>query len=85
MVEKTKVKRIFSKPLHPYSKGLLNSLPHPLHHHLVDVLFTPGVDKALLKCKTERPKIVELETGHLVHIIYIGKLKGAEDEDRSYS
>jgi len=76
-------KKIFRKPIHPYTQGLLEAIPL-LHKPKETLSSIPGVVPNLVNppsgcrfhprcklaeeiCKKERPKLVELEPGHFVH------------------
>ena len=70
---------IFKKPLHPYTKGLLEAIPMPGRElkaipgtvpNLINppsgCRFHPRCPKAMEKCKKYKPKLVEIEPGHKV-------------------
>lgn len=80
VVEYSDVRTIFKKPRHPYTKGLLNSLPKigqkqrliPIEGSIPDPFevpsgctFAPRCPHATDKCK-EEPQLLEVETGHQV-------------------
>ncbi len=76
------VKEIFRKPLHPYSQGLLSSIPRlddpdkklesipgsvpNLIHPPDGCRFHPRCPFVMDKCKSTRPPMVEKEPGHFV-------------------
>lgn len=81
IVEKTDVKTIFKAPLHPYTQGLLNSIPvigskerlKPLQNELLDEYTTSeGCEFynrcpiRLNRCKCERPELYEAKPNHFV-------------------
>ncbi len=79
VVEIADVHTIFKKPLHPYTKGLLEAIPMPgrplkdipgtvpnLIHPPSGCRFHPRCEHAMEKCKREKPKLVEVEPGHWV-------------------
>ncbi|HSK69740.1 MAG TPA: ABC transporter ATP-binding protein, partial [Candidatus Limnocylindria bacterium] len=81
-VEYTDVKTLFRRPSHPYTLGLLKSLPDPVR--TVDMLhtipgtvdqsakravgckFTPRCSFRVPKCETHRPPLMEVAPGHRV-------------------
>ncbi len=79
IVEIGDVYTIFKKPLHPYTKGLLEAIPMP-GRPLKDIpgtvpnlinppsgcRFHPRCPNAMDRCKVEKPKLVEVEPGHWV-------------------
>ncbi len=79
IVEIADVYTIFKKPMHPYTKGLLEAIPMP-GRPLKDIpgtvpnlinppsgcRFHPRCEHAMEKCKSSRPKLVEVEPGHWV-------------------
>ncbi|MCO4784234.1 MAG: ABC transporter ATP-binding protein [Candidatus Cloacimonetes bacterium] len=80
--EVASVDEIFYSPKHPYTQGLLNSIPNPTKK--VDRLYAiPGVvpnlmelpvgckfctrcDHVIDKCKTEEPELKDIGNGHMV-------------------
>ena len=76
------VKTIFEEPLHPYTKGLLQSIPHadrkgqPLQtiegnvpsllDFPVGCKFCTRCPDVLDRCESEEPELVEMATGHWV-------------------
>ena len=81
-VESSDVKPIFKDPLHPYTIGLLRSLPkineeQKVLYNIVGSVpspknyptgcrFSPRCEKACEKCKTEKPPFYELASGRKV-------------------
>ncbi|MCF8217015.1 MAG: ABC transporter ATP-binding protein [Chlorobium sp.] len=80
IVEKAAVRQIFSNPLHPYTRGLLRSIPRPGSRnerlHVIDgnvpsaarlpegCRFAGRCPLADHRCRMERPILVEYEPGH---------------------
>jgi len=81
IVEYGTSEQIYNNPQHPYTKGLLNSIPR-LHGEIKDLTWIPGVPPDLInpppgcrfeprcpfaheRCK-EEPPVVEVEPGHKV-------------------
>jgi peptide/nickel transport system ATP-binding protein len=75
LVEYAKTEDIFKNPLHPYTRGFLNSLPEMglkpirgISPSLIDLptgcRFHPRCDQASAKCKIDHPELVEIENGH---------------------
>jgi oligopeptide transport system ATP-binding protein len=79
LVEKAPVKDLFKKPLHPYTRGLLKSIPKPgskerltiiegqppdLHNAPKGCKFYPRCSYAMDKCGEEMPELIEIEKGH---------------------
>jgi len=79
LVEKAPVKELFKKPLHPYTRGLLKSIPKPgskerltiiegqppdLHNAPKGCKFYPRCSYAMDKCREEMPELIEIEKGH---------------------
>jgi oligopeptide/dipeptide ABC transporter ATP-binding protein len=89
VVEYADAKTIFSKPLHPYTCSLLDSLPNidktvrrlqtieGLVPSLYDLpkgcRFCPRCPKAQKICFSESPSLVELENGHMVRCLMTQK------------
>ena len=82
VVEKADVKSLFATPSHPYTKGLLGSIPK-LGEAVEELEVIPGnvpnpkympkgckfVDRckyATDRCRKEQPQLLELEDGHKV-------------------
>lgn len=82
LVEYTDVKTLFENPKHPYTQGLLKSIPSvdddrvrldPIEGMPPDLRYLPKgcnfydrCDKSLDECKLKHPKLVEVEDGHFV-------------------
>ncbi|MCF6464383.1 ABC transporter ATP-binding protein [Clostridium sp. Cult2] len=81
IVEKADVKSIFKNPLHPYTQGLLSSIPvigskerlKPLPNEYLDdnaiIEGCPFYNRCLMKidrCKYEKPKLYEIKPDHFV-------------------
>jgi oligopeptide/dipeptide ABC transporter ATP-binding protein len=82
IVEIGDVKSVFSRPGHPYTRGLLGSVPRldkasetlvPIRGVICDNInppqgckFHPRCDSARESCKGEKPQAVEIEPGHFV-------------------
>ncbi len=82
VVERAKVEDLFTKPRHPYTKGLFKSLPHAsqgaerletIQGTVPNPLdfpsgckFHPRCPYAIDDCKTIEPKLHEVEPGHTV-------------------
>ena len=77
---------IFEKPLHPYVKALVSCIPSLSRRALVGIpgmapsplewptgcRFHPRCPSAMPKCKSETPKMIEVEPGHYVACHLIG-------------
>ena len=82
IVELAPVRRLFARPIHPYTRGLLECLPHPSRfgQPLVSIegvppdLRQPGAGcrfaqrcaYAIPSCRRDEPALVEREPGHFV-------------------
>ena len=81
IVEEAKVEDLFKRPLHPYTEGLLKSLPKrgsnerlhvipgsvPSPGHLPQgCVFNPRCPYATDKCRTENPGYMQMGGGHCV-------------------
>ncbi|WP_151734398.1 ABC transporter ATP-binding protein ['Paenibacillus yunnanensis' Narsing Rao et al. 2020] len=80
VVEEAEVHELFSRPLHPYTRGLLASLPQLAEDQdrLASIpgqvpnpaqmpagcRFAPRCPAAVERCRTERPELLETEPGH---------------------
>jgi len=75
LVEYAKTTDIFKNPMHPYTRGFLNSLPgmglkpiRGMSPSLIDLptgcRFYPRCDHASAKCKIEHPEMVEIKNGY---------------------
>jgi oligopeptide/dipeptide ABC transporter ATP-binding protein len=82
LVEHTDTKTLFAEPLHPYTWGLLNSIPHvdtrrrylnPIKGSVCNMLapppgckFHPRCEKAMEICRQQTPPLREVAPGHRV-------------------
>ena len=82
IMEEAPVKEIFKNPLHPYTYGLMNSIPKmtEVKEHLYTIKgmvpnllklpqgcrFCPRCEKAMKVCTMYQPELYELENGHKV-------------------
>jgi oligopeptide/dipeptide ABC transporter ATP-binding protein len=82
LVERANTKTLFAEPLHPYTWGLLNSIPHvetrhrylnPIQGSVCSMLtppsgckFNPRCEKAMDICRREAPPLREVAPGHYV-------------------
>lgn len=82
LVELTDTKTLFAEPLHPYTWGLLNSIPHvearrrylnPIQGSICNMLtpptgckFHPRCEKAMDICRQQIPPLREVAPGHHV-------------------
>jgi oligopeptide/dipeptide ABC transporter ATP-binding protein len=82
MVEKSAVESLFANPLHPYTKGLLGSIPSlieerdrlyslqgvvpQLSEHFVGCRFRTRCELASERCATQEPPMEEVSNGHHV-------------------
>lgn len=81
MVETAKTENIFEKPYHPYTQGLLDSIPKLTGEGIMDGIsgrlpdylsppsgcrFYPRCEKAFPECSHMKPPVFEMEDGHLV-------------------
>ena len=82
IVELAPVERIFARPLHPYTRGLLRCLPHPRRFgqplHSIEgappdsrrpsagCRFAPRCPHAIESCRRDDPPLEAREPGHLV-------------------
>jgi peptide/nickel transport system ATP-binding protein len=85
IVENTTVKRIYENPLHPYTVGLLNSIPVlgnsdkkliPIKGRVPNLInlpkgcyFSNRCPKAMPECLERVPDLVEVEPGHSVRCL----------------
>jgi peptide/nickel transport system ATP-binding protein/oligopeptide transport system ATP-binding protein len=92
VVEYTDVKTIFKKPKHPYTVGLLNSIPklntkvkrlNTIEGTVPNPTEFPAGCKfhtrckyAIDKCFTDEPELVEIEAGHRVSCWRSGEING---------
>ena len=82
IVELAPVRRLFARPIHPYTRGLLECLPHPsrfgqplasiegvppdLRQPGAGCRFAPRCAHAIASCRRDEPALVEREPGHFV-------------------
>ena len=80
IVEEASSEELFSRPLHPYTKGLLDSLPHPGRGKLHVIpgtvpspknfpqgcVFNPRCGHATQRCVECLPELAEISPGHKV-------------------
>jgi oligopeptide/dipeptide ABC transporter ATP-binding protein len=82
IVELAPVERIFARPLHPYTRGLLRCLPHPSRfgqplysiegappdsrRPSAGCRFAPRCPHAIESCRRDEPALEAREPGHLV-------------------
>lgn len=89
IMEEAPVKELFKNPLHPYTFGLMNSIPKmtEVKTHLYTIKgmvpnllnlpqgcrFCPRCDKAMKICTMYQPDLYELEDGHKVRCFLYNK------------
>jgi peptide/nickel transport system ATP-binding protein len=89
IVEVAEVDELFNNPLHPYTQGLLASIPRvdstsPLQVSIGGSVpnlifppsgcrFHPRCPKAFEKCPQMKPPLVEVKPGHLVACLLYGE------------
>jgi len=82
IVEMAPVTNLFARPLHPYTRGLLQCLPHPsrfgqplasiegvppdLRQRSAGCRFAPRCSYAVAACRRDEPTLEEREPGHFV-------------------
>jgi peptide/nickel transport system ATP-binding protein len=79
IMESASVNAFFERPLHPYTRGLLDSLPNPegriqtiegeipfLIKPPTGCRFHPRCSRAIPRCSSERPQALEVEKDHAV-------------------
>jgi peptide/nickel transport system ATP-binding protein len=82
IVEMSPVTSLFARPLHPYTRGLLQCLPHPsrfgqplasiegvppdLRQRSAGCRFAPRCSYAVAACRRDEPTLEEREPGHFV-------------------
>lgn len=77
LIEYAKIEDIFERPMHPYSQGLLNSLPSmglkPIRGQTPSLItppsgcrFHPRCDYAEGRCKNTHPEMLKIGNGHYV-------------------
>lgn len=79
IVEKSSVEALFERPLHPYTRGLLNSVPRPGEDHRLEPIigqppnpselpagchFATRCPEVLERCHREKPQLLEVEPEH---------------------
>jgi peptide/nickel transport system ATP-binding protein len=88
VVEVASVEELFRNPLHPYTKGLLASVPRvditfeeqkSIQGSVPDLIypptgcrFHPRCPKAFAKCPAAKPPVIEVSPGHLVSCFLYG-------------
>ena len=99
IVQYTDVKTLYADPKHPYTWGLMHSIPH-IEKDLDRLEAIPGnvpnplnfptgckyntrCPFATDKCRTDEPDIVEVEEGHHVACWHIDKLEAKKEEEKS--
>lgn len=86
VVEKAAIKKIFGQPFHPYTKGLLNSIPQPQNKHQAlfsipgripplnsrptGCPFAPRCNKVDHLCREKLPQLIEKAHNHFVRCFY---------------
>lgn len=93
IMEEAKTQTIFKQPAHPYTRGLLSTLPKygqegdlptiegmvpPAGKFPKGCVFAPRCPYATEKCRAEKPQVIELERDHKVRCFY-PILEGRED------
>jgi len=91
IVEEAPVAQLFEKPLHPYTAGLLRSIPHRGDNSRLYMIpqskgeaaegcrFCPRCEYAMERCSREEPVLAKVEGGR--HVRCWLHLKGGEVED----
>ena len=88
IVEIAEVKELFAHPLHPYTQGLLLSIPRPdappselrsIAGSVPNLIFPPSgcrfhprCPKAFAKCPQSKPPLIEVSQGHYVECFLYG-------------
>ena len=91
IVEYTDVNTLFRSPLHPYTKGLMKSIPRldidtkrletikGLVPNLLDIVsgcpFHPRCDYCTKRCTEDLPKLIDVKNNHLVRCHLVGDSK----------
>ena len=91
IVEYTDVNTLFRSPLHPYTKGLMKSIPRldidtkrleaikGLVPNLLDISpgcpFHPRCDFCIKRCTEDMPNLMEVKNNHLVRCHLVGDSK----------
>ena len=88
VVEVAPTKRLFENPCHPYTQGLLKSVPRLFGKGIMEGIpgrissylnppkgcrFHPRCEKVLSICQEKRPPLVEMEEGHCVACYLYGQ------------
>jgi oligopeptide/dipeptide ABC transporter ATP-binding protein len=89
IVEDANVHTLFSKPLHPYTEGLLSCIPsgykddselRPIAGTLPDLSvrcigckFAPRCPRVMDSCRTQRPSLIAAAENHRVSCLLYGK------------
>jgi len=90
IMESTSVKTLFTNPLHPYTMGLLESLPSPGKDMIkpipgqiprLDQLpqgckFMPRCTYSIRECEESEPGLISIDNGHYVRCIRAGEIRG---------
>lgn len=96
IMERASVGQLFDNPMHPYTRGLLSSIPRigETREYIETIpgnipeagRETAGCEFCLRcsdderRCFFERPEETEVEGGHFVSCFYSGRIKEADDE-----
>jgi oligopeptide/dipeptide ABC transporter ATP-binding protein len=88
LVEVCDVSSIFSEPLHPYTKGLIEAIPKVnveretlpvISGRIPDIIhpppgckFHPRCQEVSPRCSEEKPKLLEATPGHWVACVHLG-------------
>ena len=99
IVEYTDVETLYADPKHPYTWGLMHSIPHiekdverleAIPGNVPNPLDFPDGCKyntrcpfATDKCRTEEPDLQEVEEGHYSACWHVDKLEAKKDEEKS--
>lgn len=91
VMEEATVEELFKSPKHPYTEGLLSTLPRagiegelptikgmvpPAGHFPVGCVFSPRCPYATERCRTEKPVFADLGSGHKVKCFRYADRKG---------
>ena len=90
LVEEAKITDIFKSPLHPYTEGLIRSIPRISRHksrlHVIEGVvpnlvnlpigcrFAPRCPKADERCRMEEPELIEVSLGRKVSCLKYNQL-----------
>jgi oligopeptide/dipeptide ABC transporter ATP-binding protein len=93
IVETSTVYDLFSKPLHPYTQGLISCLPTgskrkvalkpipgtvlDLRTHIIGCKFESRCPYAMARCSEKRPALIDLENNHRVACYLHGENNGS--------